>query len=208
MIGIIGGTFDPIHFGHLRPALEILEQLALEKLYFIPSANPPHRWQPEASAKHRLKMTKLAIEKIDSFVLDDREYQREGASYTVDTLKSIRNEIGNDVPLCMIIGLDAMQSFTKWRDWKTILSLTHLIISDRPGYDITLKDNWTKPYLTKNKSELKQTTAGKIYFAQVTQFDISATHIRKQLADGHSPAYLLPDAVNDYIKKHHLYTKK
>jgi len=207
MIGIIGGTFDPIHFGHLRPALEIMEQFSLDELRFIPSANPPHRWKPEASAEDRLQMTKLAIEAIKGFKLDDREYQRDGASFTVDTLHSIRKEIGNHVPLCMIIGLDAFQSFTQWRDWETILTLTHLLVSSRPGYEKSSDDAWSQPYLTDDKSMLEQQAAGKIFFADVTQFDISATQIRKQRHNGYSAAYLLPESVRKYIDKQQLYSK-
>lgn len=205
MIGIIGGTFDPIHFGHLRPALEIMEQFSLEELRFIPSASPPHRWQPDASAEHRIKMTKLAIEAIEGFTLDDREYHREGASYTVDTLKSIRNEIGNEVPLCMIIGLDALQSFTQWHDWQRILTLTHLVVSPRPGYKKSSADAWVQPYLTTDALELKQQTAGKVFFAKAIQFDISATEIREQLHNGNNISYLLPESVRKYIDKQRLY---
>lgn len=204
MIAIIGGTFDPIHFGHLRPALEIMEQFSLTECRFIPSAKPPHRWQPEVSAEHRLNMTQLAIDGIKGFSLDDREYHRDGASYTVDTLKSIRAEIGNHTPLCMIIGLDAFQSFTQWRDWQTILKLTHLVVSSRPGY-IYSPDTWAQPYLTDKPEKLKQEIAGNIFFAEVTQFDISATQIRKQLLNGYSASYLLPKSVAKYINKHRLY---
>lgn len=205
MIGIIGGTFDPIHFGHLRPALEIFEQFSLDELRFIPSAHPPHRWQPEASAEHRINMTTLAIDPIEGFTLDDREYRREGASYTVDTLKSIRQEIGNDRPLCMIIGLDAFQSFTQWRDWQKILTLTHLVVSPRPGYKLSAEDQWVQAYLTKDATELKQYAAGKIFVAEVIQFDISATKIREQLLNGFSASYLLPETIRKYIDKHRLY---
>ena len=119
----------------LRPALEIAEQLSLDEVHFIPSANPPHRWKPEASSTDRLEMVRLAINNTDNFILDDREYHRDGASYTIDTLKSIRDEIGSEQPLCMIVGLDAFQSFTSWRDWQGILNLCHLVVSTRPGYE-------------------------------------------------------------------------
>jgi len=205
VIGIIGGTFDPIHFGHLRPALEIAEQLSLKEVRFIPSARPPHRWQPVASADDRLAMVKLAIEDTKGFTVDDREYKREGASYTVDTLKSIRKEIGNDKPICMIIGLDAFQSFMQWRDWRGILELTHLVVSSRPGYEKILTEDWMKERLTETVDDLAMNPAGKLFFASVTQLDISATYIRKQLFNGNSSRYLTNTNVNDYILQNKLY---
>jgi len=212
MIGIIGGTFDPIHFGHLRPALEIAEQLSLEEVRFIPSAQPPHRWQPEASAGQRLDMVKLGIEGTDKFIIDDREYQRDGASYTVDTVASLRSEMGDQKPICMIIGADAFQSFTSWHNWQKILDFTHLVVSSRPGY--TLEDGtlshdlqkWIQEHQVDSIQELQKRAAGKLFFCDVIQLDISATYIRKQLLKGESASYLTPQKVTDYIKQHKLYT--
>lgn len=205
MIGIIGGTFDPIHIGHLRLALEVSEQLSLKEMRFIPSATPPHRWQPVASAEHRLAMVKLAIQDTHEFGIDDREYRREGASYTVDTLKSIRQEIGKDTSLCLLLGLDAFQSFTQWHDWQGILELTHLVISSRPGYDEIPEESWMKERLTKTAEDLSQKPAGMLFYADVSQLDISATIIRKQLKNGNSSRYLTTNAVHDYILKNKLY---
>ena len=206
MIGILGGTFDPVHFGHLRPALEITEQLSLEELRFIPSAKPPHRWQPVASAEDRLAMVKMAIKETGKFILDDREYHRDGASYTIDTLKSIRAEIGKDKTLCMIVGLDAFQSFTSWKDWQQILDLTHLVVSARPGYQLEKQEaDWVESRLTSNVKELHKKPAGMIFFSEVTQLDISATNIRNQIAKGNSCSYLSPEKVCNYIRKHKLY---
>ncbi|MEE9326205.1 MAG: nicotinate-nucleotide adenylyltransferase [Cocleimonas sp.] len=205
MIAIIGGTFDPIHFGHLRPALDIAEQLALKEVRFIPSATPPHRWQPVASTEQRLAMVKLAVTDMPIFSVDDREYQREGASYTVDTLKSIRDEIGSDESLCMIIGFDAFQSFTQWRDWKGILKLTHLVVSSRPGYDQHEIEDWVKPYHCNNPKELNKKSSGLLYFANVTQLDISATFIREQISKGKSAQFLTSNTVNEYIIRNKLY---
>jgi nicotinate-nucleotide adenylyltransferase len=207
VIGILGGTFDPIHFGHLRPALEIVEMLSLEELRFIPSAKPPHRWQPVASAEDRLAMVKLAIQAYEKFTLDDREYHREGASYTIDTLKSVRTDIGNHKPLCMIIGLDAFQSFTSWKDWQKILDETHLVVSTRPGYQLAeSEEDWVKTRLSSDPDELQKKPSGKILFCEVTQLDISATNIRKQLLNGNSCSYMTPEKVCEYINKHKLYT--
>ncbi len=206
MIAIIGGTFDPIHSGHLRPALDIAEKLSLTEVRFIPSAIPPHRWQPEASAEHRINMVKLAIDGVNPFILDDREYHREGASYTIDTLKSIRSEIGADTSFSMILGLDAFQSFTHWKDWKVILETCHIIIAARPGYEIdSTLDKYLAERVTKNSDDLHQQLAGKIYFCDVTQLAISATMIREKLKHKQSCDYLTPAKVCDYIKTHQLY---
>ncbi len=205
MIGILGGTFDPIHFGHLRPALEIFEQLALDELRFIPSANPPHRWQPEASAEHRLAMVKLAVNDVEGFVVDDREYYRDGASYTVDTLASIREEIGSTEPLCMLIGMDAFEHFTKWHDWQGILKLTHLVISSRPGTNHVKIEDWMTDRVTDAIAELHKQPIGKLFFADVSQLDLSATFLRKQLLEGKSSLFATPVEVSEYIERNKLY---
>ena len=208
MIGILGGTFDPVHFGHLRPALEIAETFSLDELRFIPSARPPHRWQPVASAQHRLEMVKLAIAETPGFVLDDREYHRQGSSYTVDTLQSIRDEVG-DTPLLMLLGEDAFESFTDWHEWKKILTQTHIVVSSRPGFNAT-EQNWMEGRLCDSvecmKQRISQQAAGSICFCDVTPLDISATNIREQQLIGKSSRYLLPRNVEDYINQHQLYT--
>ena len=213
MIGILGGTFDPIHFGHLRPALEISQQLALSELRFIPSATPPHRWQPEACSQQRLEMVQLAIEGVPQFKLDDREYQREGASYTVDTLQSIRDEVGDVTPLCMILGMDAFKSFTQWHQWQKILTLCHIVISSRPNYDdIPIGngidngiENWMQSHYCDDSALLSQSPAGKLYFCEVTQLDISATKIRQTIKIAKSSRYLTSKDVVDYIQNNDLY---
>ena len=207
MIGILGGTFDPIHFGHLRPALEIFEQLDLEELRLIPSATPPHRWQPEASDLHRLAMVKLAVKDVDGLVVDDREYHREGASYTVDTLASIREEIGEDKPLCMLIGMDAFEHFTSWRNWQGIIDLAHIVISSRPGTDMIALQDWMKDKIVDTKDALHNAPSGKLFFADVSQLELSATYLRKQVSKGQRLRYAVPNVVSDYINANGLYTK-
>lgn len=207
MIAIIGGTFDPIHAGHLRPALDIAEKLSLEEVRFVPSATPPHRWQPEASAEHRMNMVRLAIAGVKPFIVDDREYHREGASYTIDTVQSIRSEIGADTPFSMILGLDAFNSLTHWKDWKDIVETCHIIIAARLGYDIdkTLDDDLVNR-VTKNMNDLHEHAAGKVYYCNVTQLDISATLIREKIKENKACDYLTPAKVCDYIEAHKLYS--
>ena len=215
MIAILGGTFDPIHFGHLRPAVEIYEKLSLSELRFIPSAKPPHRWQPEASAVDRLKMVKKAIKSFPEFILDDREFIRleedNISSFTIDTVLSIREEIGENTPFGMIVGMDAFQSFTSWRDWQEILNTVHLIVASRPGYeDPSYEDkekaqDWVQQRLETDPKALHKSPSGKVYFCDVTQLDISATFIRNQINEGKSCSYLTPKNVNKYIKKQNLY---
>lgn len=214
MIGVLGGTFDPIHFGHLRPALEITEKFELEQLRFIPSANPPHRWKPVASAEHRLNMVELAIQGIPEFVVDDREYQRQGSSYTVDTLQSIHDENQKPASILMLLGLDAFQSFTQWHEWERILTLAHIVVSTRPGYKLPQlvanqeADSWMQGRIVNSVSALKAAQAGRIFFCEVTQLDISATSIRNKLLDGKSSRFLMPDQVVNYIHQYQLYENR
>lgn len=133
MIGLLGGTFDPIHFGHLRPALELYETLDLEQLRIIPCGTPPHRDPPCANGEQRLAMLRLALAGQPGLVIDPRELQRPGPSYMVDTLISLREELG-DVPLALIIGMDAFHGLERWHRWRELVDLCHLIVIHRPGW--------------------------------------------------------------------------
>lgn len=132
MVGIVGGTFDPIHFGHLRMALELSTRLGLDEVRFIPAARPPHRGEPDASDLQRLEMVARAILAEERFVLDDREYRREGDSYMVDTLESLRAEMGDDVSLNLIMGSDAFLGLADWHRWQSLLELAHIVVVTRP----------------------------------------------------------------------------
>ena len=138
MVGVVGGTFDPIHDGHLRMALEVANRLALDEVRFIPSAKPPHRDEPDATDLQRLNMVELAIMGEARFILDDREYRREGDSYMVDTLESLRDEMGRDVSLILILGSDAFLGLTSWHRWQRLLELTHIAVVVRPGFEFNL----------------------------------------------------------------------
>ncbi|MFO8024210.1 nicotinate-nucleotide adenylyltransferase [Thiohalophilus sp.] len=210
MIGLLGGTFDPIHFGHLRPALEIYQALGLRELRFIPSAEPPHRDKPRASALQRLMMVRAAIAEQPGFVIDDRELRRTGPSYMVDTLHSLREELGSETPLCLILGLDAFLGLEGWHRWQELFDYAHLVITHRPGW--SLRDKPPGSILANEiqarysePGQLVRRPAGKLGFQSVTQLDISASGIREELAKGRDIRYLLPDTVQQLIKTQHIY---
>jgi len=206
-IGIFGGTFDPVHFGHLRAVLEAREKLQLDEFRLVPAGRPPHRALPVASAADRLAMLRLAVTGQPGMVVDDREIQRAGNSYMVDTLADIRQESG-DVPLLLLVGQDAANSLDTWHDWKRIFKLAHLVVMRRPESRL----RWTgeleecvKNRLTESPERLKEETAGFVLTLEVTQLAISSTGIRDILFAGQSPGYLLPDSIIDYIRENRLY---
>ena len=204
MIGIFGGTFDPIHYGHLRSALEVKEIFGLSEVRLIPSAHPPHREQPAATALMRLHMLDLAIKNHPGLIIDTRELNRSGASYMVDTLKSLRQEF-KDEPLLLFIGSDAFNHLKTWHKWQQLFDYAHIVVMTRPGFEIQNLDEFFKIRLTNEITELAHNLAGKLYFQQVTQLDISATAIRNMIAEQHNPGFLLPDTVIAYIRQHKLY---
>jgi len=204
MIGIFGGTFDPIHFGHLRPAQEALQQLALAELRFIPAAQPPHRPAPVASAAKRLAMVELAIRGLPGFRVDDRELRRGGLSYTVLTLESLRAELGN-MPLCLLIGADQFRSFETWHRWQEIPDLAHLAVLNRPGTTASVLPAWARGRTCADVRDLREAPAGRLAFLPVSPQDISATRIRAAFARGASVQELLPEAVLDYIRANQVY---
>ena len=208
MIGVFGGTFDPIHFGHLRPALDVVQSLDLAELRLLPLKVAVHRSQPLASAALRLQMTRLAVNGEPGFIVDDRELTRDGPSYTVDTLASLRDEVGADSPLCLLIGGDAFAGFLDWHRPRAILGLAHLVVMQRPGAP-TVRDQALRDEIGRRRIDdpraLRQAPAGRIYFQTVTQLDISSTRIRRMLAAGRSPRFLLPDAVLELIDREQCY---
>ncbi len=211
LIGLLGGTFNPIHFGHLRMAQELADVYSFDEVRFIPSANPPHRSAPDVSAEHRARMVQLAISDNTLFKLDTRELGRPGASYTVDTLISLQDEFGNNVAFCLMMGSDAFVKLDTWHQWQKLLDYCHIILVQRPNItpeqpklsaELTalLHDHYTE-----NVDDLSEKSAGYIHMQQITALDISATKIRQMLAIGSDARYLLPDSVLTYIKQHRLY---
>jgi nicotinate-nucleotide adenylyltransferase len=206
VIGVLGGTFDPIHFGHLRPALEIHEHLRLDALHFVPCNVPPHRKAPATAAEHRLAMVAEGIAGVPGFRADRRELDRAGPSYTVDTLHALRAEFGPQCPLVLIMGTDAFAGLQTWNRWQEIPHLAHVLVAHRPGSaPTTVVPFEAVAEIAASADALRQRPYGRIFFQAVTQLAISATGIRACLRSGRSPRYLLPDAVGRYINEHGLY---
>ena len=201
MIGILGGTFDPIHYGHLRTALDVWQTLGLDEVRFIPLRDPPHRRQLQSTPEQRMAMVQTAIQTEPAFVADDREIRRAGKSYTLDTLLSLRKEL-EEIPICLLIGSDAFRGFTSWRNPNEILELAHLVVMQRPG---EVNPNIYPERVTNNPKAMSAKPGGLILFYAVTQLDISATDIREMLQHGRSPRYLLPDPVLEIIREQQLY---
>jgi nicotinate-nucleotide adenylyltransferase len=204
MIGIFGGTFDPVHYGHLRSALEVKELFGLSEVRLIPCSVPPHRDQPVAAPFQRLQMLELGINNRPDWVVDTRELDRTGLSYMVDTLDSLRKEFP-DEPLLLFIGCDAFNGLTSWYRWQHLFEYAHIVVLTRPGFAPQPLDEFFKIRLAEDKVRLKQSMAGKLFFQQVTLLDISATRIRQMIAEERNPDFLLPDAVIEYIRCHNLY---
>lgn len=207
-IGILGGTFDPIHMGHLRMALELHDSLKLERVHLVPCFRPVHRKLPTANPKARLEMVKCAVKNEAALVADDREIRRENPSYMIDTLLEMRAEYP-DTPLCLIVGIDAFLGFPSWHKWKEILEQSHIVVAHRPQYQIPetgVIADLLKKRLQHDAGYLHEYQSGGILLQPITQLEISASDIRRQIAKGMNPRYLLPDAVYDYIKQHGIYS--
>lgn len=210
MIGLLGGTFDPIHYGHLRPALELSEALGLAQLRFIPNGVPPHRDPAHASAAQRREMVRRAIAGQRGFVLDDRELQRPGPSYSVDTLRELRAEQGQ-VPLCLLLGMDAFLGLHHWHQWELLPQLAHLVVAHRPGWSLDADAIPASLGLlldrrrVKDPAALAAAPAGGVFLQPVTPLAISSTAIRALFATGRSARWLLPDTVIEYILEKDIY---
>lgn len=204
MIGIYGGTFDPVHYGHLRTALEVKEIFALDEMRLIPCYQPVHRESPDTTAEQRFDMLTLAVNKTQGMSVDRRELDREGYSYMVDTLKSLSAELGQ-TPLLLFMGTDAFKGLTSWYQWQQLFDYAHVVVITRPGYKHTILSDFLSSRLTENKDNLRRCDSGYLFFQSVTQLDISATVIRKLIKKGLNPRFLLPDNIVDFIHKNKLY---
>ena len=202
-IGIFGGTFDPIHYGHLRTAFELLQALRFDEVRFMPCGNPPHRGEPVAGANLRLEMVRVATDAQAGFVVDDRELRRDGPSYSVDTLAALREEYPKQ-SLALIIGMDAFLGLPKWHHWRKILQLAHIVVAHRPGWrapDIGPLGDLLADRGTHRIDNLHQKTSGHIYIHDVTQLEISSSEIRELVGLGRDPRFLMPDGVRELIEQ-------
>lgn len=214
-IGLLGGTFDPIHFGHLRLAVEAREALGLVNVCLIPAGNPPHRDTPMSGADHRLAMVEFAIAGNPDLQVDDGEVRATQKSYSVLTLERLRAKFGPARPLVLIVGADAFNGLPTWHRWESLFELAHVAVANRPGFAPhercwpgelapALADACRRR-LTREASDLASAPAGRIMPFDMTPLAISASLVRDLIRAGHSPRYLVPDAVLDYIDLHQLY---
>lgn len=207
-LGILGGTFDPIHSGHLRLAEEAREALGLGGVRLIPAGDPPHRSAPMTSAEHRLAMVNLAIADNPGFSADDGEVTARGKSYTVLTLQRLRSEYG-ERPLVLLLGADAFLGLMSWHRWQEILDLAHIAVATRAGSTLDGMNaelaSYCRTRMAERPAALRASPAGRILRFEMTPLMISASLIRSLIGQGLSPRYLLPDSVLDYIGRHLLY---
>lgn len=209
-VGVFGGTFDPIHFGHLRLAEEMADALGLARVVFIPAGQPPHRGAPRTQAAHRLEMVRRAVQGNSRFAVDDREVAAPRPSYTVDTLTALRAELGNEVPVWLLLGGDAFLGLPSWHEWRRLFELAHLAVATRPNGAAQTGEpspELQQEIARRRNHETRGAPAGSVRMQAMTPLGISATAIRATLARHESARYLLPDAVLDYIHEHRLYTQ-
>ena len=208
-IGIFGGTFDPIHYGHLRTAFELLQTLDFDEVRFIPCGDPPHRGVTFAPAALRLEMVQLATRNEPGFLVDDRELRRQGPSYSIDTLASLRAEFPRR-SLCLITGMDAFLGLPTWHRWDEILDFAHIVVAHRPGWrapDEGALGALLSERRTRRAADLHEEPGGNVYIHAVTQLEIASTEIRKLVAGGYDPRYLVPDSVRALIMESSCYTE-
>ena len=211
MIGVFGGTFDPVHNGHLQLALFVYQTLRLHRIQMIPCGVPAHRGAPGVSAEQRMAMLRLALFPFPCLVADDREIKRPGPSYMVDTLVSLRRELADkpDEPVCLIIGADSFQTLDSWSRWQSLLDYAHLVVLQRPGWDqncINAKvSKFCQTKVVASSAVLRREPAGKLLFLTNPLLPIAASSVRSMIGQGENAAPYLALWVWDYIRKHGLY---
>lgn len=207
-VGVFGGTFNPVHYGHLRSALELCERLGLDHLRLMPCGQPPHREAPLCSAEQRARMVELAVQDEPRLRCDRRELEREGPSYTILSLEELRAELGPGHSVSLVMGCDALLKINSWMRWDELLTLAHIVVIARPGWHFPETGevaDWLDRHRTADRQALARETGGRILVEQLRPLAISSTEIRELLQAGRSPRYLLPGPVLDYIESGQLY---
>ncbi len=207
-IAILGGTFNPIHNGHLRSALELCRRLGFVEVRLMPAAQPPHRPVPDCPAAMRAAMVEQAVADEKNLVCDRRELSRNGPSYTIDSLAETRAELDPAASLSFIVGADAVAALASWHRWQELTDIAHIVVIARPGWDIPTQGvvgEWLQQHLTRVVATLQHEPCGRVYVETLTPLAISSSQIRRQIAAGESPRYLLPDVVWHTIQSAGLY---
>ena len=206
LIGVLGGTFDPVHIGHVRLAIELQEKLGFDHTRLIPNSTPNHRDKAQCSDELRLAML-AEVTHSSALRVDERELQRGGISYMVDTLGSLRSDFPADA-LCMVVGLDAYLALPEWHRWQTLFDLAHVVVATRPQTVIEPDASLAtvaQDRIVSNREQLNTEQHGKILFVDIPQLEISSTDIRRRRQLGLDITYLVPDGVKEIIEKNHLY---
>lgn len=206
-LGIFGGTFDPIHVGHLRGAIDCRELLDLEQVQFLPAALPPLKATPGVSAEHRAAMVEIAIADLPGFSVDRREIDRPGVSYTIDTVREIRREAGAAKPLVFIMGLDSLRTLHRWRNWQDLLTVVNIAVLKRPGYTASVDpevSRWLEAHSV-SATQLLHHPEGSVAILEQPGLEVSSTAVRAAMGVGRMPRFLLPEPVLEYIAHHGLY---
>lgn len=208
-LGLFGGAFDPVHHGHLRTAYELKERLGLDRVHFLPAAVPPHRDRPVASFEQRVQMLEAALANEADCVVDRREAERTGPSYTIETAESFRREFP-DHALCLLLGMDAFIGLPTWRRWRELLDLVNLVVARRPGS--ALPESGELGSLIAERrvhpaDAIARAPAGQIIVQDVTQLEIASSEIRDSIRAGLEPRYLVPESVRRIIESCRCYAQ-
>lgn len=206
-LAFFGGTFDPVHYGHLRCADEGREKLGLKNLYLLPAGTPPHRASPQTTTRQRLDMLQLAQTEFPALKIDERETRREGPSYMVETLQELRAEFPQH-PLLLLIGQDAANLLHTWFQWEQLFLLAHIVILTRPSIKKEYRQDVAEQIqrrLHVEPQELLRSEAGGVLQLEVVSIDVSATNIKELIRQRRPPGSMMPSAVIDYINKNRLY---
>lgn len=204
LICLFGGTFDPVHYGHLKPLNELQQYLAADAVYVLPASIPPHRPAPQASSEQRQNMLQLALREYPGFILDSRELERSGPSWTVLTLQSFRQQYP-DASLCLVMGSDAFNGLSSWYHWQQIPQLANIIVIERAGMKTAKRPDWATEHLVRDVDSLRESKSSSILFVSLKGYDISATEIRQRMAQKLDVTGMLPDNVIDYIRQNGIY---